>query len=128
MGFYVSLLKPSWTPPDWAFPAAWFTLWALQAIALVVVLGSERTGRPAAIGALVAQFVAAVAWQAVVFGPGRLRLSAWWLVAVWLLVLVAIVAVGRVERLAGVLVAPTLVWMSVATALGFELLRLNPGR
>ena len=75
---------------------------------------------------LAAQFTAAVAWQSVVFGPGRLGLAAWWLVAVLILVVAATVAAWRVEWLAGALIAPTIIWMSVATTLGFALLRLNP--
>jgi len=125
--FFESLNKPSWIPPDWAFPAAWFTLWLLQAIALMVLLTSERSGRGTAIALLVAQFVVAVAWQAVVFGPGRLTLAAWWLVAALVLVVLAVGAAWRVSAAAGLLIAPTVVWVSVATALGFALLRLNPG-
>lgn len=127
MTFFESLTKPSWIPPDWAFPTAWFTLWLLQAIALVVLLSSERAGRGVAIALLATQFVVAVAWQAVVFGPGRLTLAAWWLVGVLVLVVAAVVAAWRVTAVAGLLVAPTIAWVSVATALGFTLLRLNPG-
>lgn len=124
--FYESLVKPSWVPPDWAFPTAWSTLWALQAAAVVVLVGSDRAGRSIALAALVAQFVASVAWQWGVFGPGRLTLAAWWLVGVLCLVVVAAVLAWRVSALAGVLVAPTIAWMAVATTLGFSLLRLNP--
>ena len=120
-------MKPSWIPPDWAFPAAWFTLWALQAIAALVLVSSEREGKSLALGLLAAQFVIAVAWEVFVFGPGRLALAAWWLVGVLVLVVLAVIAAWRVQRLAGLLIAPTIVWVSVATALGFSLLRLNPG-
>ena len=125
--FFESLAKPAWIPPDWAFPVAWFTLWSLQALAVIVLAGSDRPGRSTALVLLALQFVTAVAWQAVVFGPGRLGLAAWWLVAVLVLVVVATVAAWRVAPLAGALIAPTIVWMSVATALGFVLARLNPG-
>ena len=125
--FFESLTKPAWIPPDWAFPAAWFTLWALQAAALLVLVASDRPGRNLALGLLVAQFATAVAWQAVVFGPGRLGLAAWWLLGVLLLVVAATVAAWRVSALAGAFVAPTIVWCAVATTLGFSLLRLNPG-
>ena len=127
MTFFESLVKPSWIPPDWAFPAAWFTLWALQAVALVVLATSERGGRGVAIGLLAAQFIVAVAWQALIFGPGRLALAAWWLFGVLVLVILTVLAAWRVERLAALLIAPTIVWVSVATALGFSLLRLKPG-
>lgn len=127
MTFFQSLQKPSWIPPDWAFPTAWFTLWFLQALALLVLLGSDRAGRTPAIALLAVQFVAAVAWQAAIFGPGRLTLAAWWLVAVLVLVVASTVAAWRVSWTAGALIAPTIIWVSVATALGFSLLRLNPG-
>ena len=127
MTFFESLAKPSWIPPDWVFPAAWFSLWMLQALAAVVLLTSDRSGKALALGLLVAQFVIAVAWQAAVFGPGRLALAAWWLVGVLVLVILAVLAAWRVERIARLLIAPTIVWVSVATALGFSLLRLNPG-
>lgn len=127
MTFFESLNKPDWIPPDWAFPAAWFSLWLLQAIALVILLGRQRPETTTAVVLLIAQFVFAVAWQAAVFGPGRLTLAAWWLVGVLVLVVAATIAAGRVSTLAGALIAPTIVWVSVATALGFSLLRLNPG-
>ena len=127
MTFFESLVKPDWIPPDWAFPTAWFTLWTLQAIALVVLVTGPRSGRNLAIGLLAAQFIVAVAWQAVVFGPGRLALAAWWLVGVLVLVVAAVVAAWRVSPVAGALISPTVIWVSVATALGFSLLRLNPG-
>ncbi|MEM8924582.1 MAG: TspO/MBR family protein [Actinomycetota bacterium] len=128
MTFFESLVKPSWIPPDWAFPLAWSLLWALQAAAGLVLIGSDRPGRVLAIGLLVAQFAAAVAWQSLVFGPGRLTLAAWWLLAVLVLVTATVAAAARVSIVAAAMIAPTVAWMTVATALGFALLRLNPGR
>lgn len=119
-------MKPGWIPPDWAFPTAWFTLWTLQAAALLIVANSDGAGRSLAIGMLAAQFVCAMAWQSVVFGEGRLALAAWWLVGVLTLVIAATIASWRVSWTAGALVAPGIVWVSVATVLGFALLWLNP--
>jgi benzodiazapine receptor len=125
-GFYESLNKPAWIPPDWAFPAAWFTLWTLQAVAAARLLASDSPHRSLALGLMVAQFATAIAWQAAVFGPGRLLLAAWWLTGVLALVTVATIAAARCDRWAGALVAPTIVWMTVATALGWSLHRRNP--
>jgi translocator protein len=126
VSFYESLIKPSWVPPDWAFPAAWFTLWVLQAVALVRVIGATSRFRSAALAMLALQFAAAIAWQAVVFGPGRLHLAAWWLTGVLVLVVVTVAVCLKADRLAAALVAPTIVWVSVATALAWSLYRLNP--
>lgn len=127
MTFFESLTLPSWIPPDWAFPAAWFTLWALQAIAVLILVGSENPGRFFALGLLATHFIGAVAWQAVVFAPGRLDFGAWWLFAVLVLVIAATAAAWRVSTTAALLIAPTIIWMSVATTLGFAIARLNPG-
>jgi translocator protein len=127
MGFYESLIKPSWVPPDWAFPVVWFSLWALQAAALVKLAGSSSPHRRVALVSLVAQFVAAIAWQGAVFAPGRLLLSAWWLVGVLVLVVAAVGLCWRADPVSGLLVAPTIVWVTVATALAWSLYRLNPG-
>jgi translocator protein len=128
VSFYESLIKPGWVPPDWAFPAAWFTLWTLQAVALMRVLNASSRFRVAALVMLIVQFAAAIAWQWGVFGPGRLHLAAWWLTGVLVLVLVTVAVCWRADRLAAALVAPTIVWVSVATALAWSLYRLNPGR
>lgn len=120
-------MKPSWIPPDWAFPAAWFSLWMLQAVALLLLLNSDRSGRGLAITLLAAQFITAVAWQSAVFAPGRLAFAAWWLFGVLVLVIAATLAAWRVSGVAAALIAPTILWMSVATTLGFALTRLNPG-
>jgi translocator protein len=125
--FFKSLIKPSWIPPDWAFPLAWFSLWALQAFALARLSQSNHPSKRLAVGLMIAQFVTSIMWQAVIFGPGRLLFSAWWLTAVLVLVLAATIACLRVDRLAGLAVAPTCVWVSVATALAWSLHRLNPG-
>lgn len=128
MTFFESLTKPAWIPPDWVFPAAWFTLWALQLVALLALaVEPSSTAKRVAIALLVSQFAAAIAWQAAVFGPGRLLLAAWWLVALAVLVVAATGAAWVVNRRAAMLIAPTIVWVGVATALGFALLRLNPG-
>lgn len=128
MSFFESLEKPGWIPPDWAFPAAWFTLWTLQLFALIVLVFEPATvTKRIALVLLAAQFVTAILWQAVVFAPGRLGAAAWWLAGVLVLVIAATVMAWRVNWRAGALLAPTIVWVSVATVLGFALLRLNPG-
>jgi len=42
-------------------------------------------------------------------------------------VIAAVAAAARVDGRAALLIAPTIAWVSVATVLGFSLLRLNPG-
>lgn len=128
MTFFESLVKPDWIPPDWAFPVAWFSLWALQLVAALSLAFEPSTQlKRVALTLLISQFIAAVVWQAFVFAPGRLTFAAWWLAAVLALVIAATTAAWLIDWKAGALIAPTIVWMSVATTLGFTLARLNPG-
>ena len=69
MTFYESLVRPDWTPPDWAFPAAWFTLGALQAAALAVLANADDGPKGLAIGLLGSQFAVAIACGALVASP-----------------------------------------------------------
>lgn len=106
----------------------WFTLWTLQLFALITLLFEPASAaKRVALGLLAAQFIAVVIWQAALFAPGRLTFAAWWLLGSLALVVAATFAAWRVEWRAGALVAPTVLWMAVATALGFALVRLNPG-
>ena len=99
----------------------------LQAVAVVNLVASESQVRFLALGLLATHFVGAVAWQAVIFAPGRLNFGAWWLFGVLVLVIAATAAAWRASTIAALLIAPTIVWMSVATTLGFSIARLNPG-
>lgn len=128
MTYFESLIKPDWIPPEWAFPAAWFTLWTLQFFALLILVSEPSSAsKRVAVALLVSQFVAAIAWQGVVFGSSGLTFAAWWLVGVLVLVVAATLSAVVVDWRAALLVAPTIVWMSVATTLGFALASLNPG-
>jgi tryptophan-rich sensory protein len=46
--------------------------------------------------------------------------------ALWLAILITLLAFWRVRRLAGVLLLPYLAWVTFATALNFTIWRLNP--
>jgi translocator protein len=126
-GFYAALDKPDWAPPAAVFGPVWTLLYLLMAIAAVIVWrqAAEPTRRRA-LAVFFAQLVANAAWSWLFFGA---RLGAWAmaeLVLLWLLVAANVVAFWRVKPLAGVLVAPTLVWVSFAGALNLSVWLRNP--
>ena len=65
-------------------------------------------------------------WTPVFFGLRRMRLGLAVLMLLWVAVAASMVALWQVDWLAGLLFVPYLAWVSVAGALNFSVIRLNP--
>ncbi|MAC81692.1 MAG: sensory protein TspO [Rhodobacteraceae bacterium] len=122
--WYEGLRKPAWTPPNWVFPAAWTTLYLCIAAAGARAAVQPDNALAMAFWAL--QIALNTLWTPVFFGLRRLRLGLVVLVALWLSVAVCMVALWSVDRIAGMLFLPYLLWVTIAGALNLSVLRLNP--
>lgn len=122
--WYDRLRKPSWTPPNWVFPVTWTTLYVCMAAAGARAAVAENNGLAMALWAL--QIALNTLWTPVFFGLRKLRLGMIVLVALWLAVAGGLVALWMVDTVAGLLFVPYLAWVSVAAALNYSVLRLNP--
>ncbi len=121
--WYDSLRKPPWTPPNWLFPVTWTTLYICMAFAGALVAVAPDNGLAMALWAL--QIALNTLWTPVFFGLRRIGGGLVVLSALWLAVASALWALWQVETIAGLLFVPYLVWVSVAWALNFSVLRLN---
>jgi len=122
--WYERLKKPRWTPPNWLFPVAWTTLYLCIAAAGARAAISPDNGLAMALWAL--QIALNGLWTPVFFGLQKMRLGLIVLMGLWGAVAACMVALWMVDWIAGVLFVPYLVWVSVAGALNFSVLRLNP--
>ena len=122
--WYESLDKPSWTPPKRAFPIVWTSLYVLIAIAGWLVW--REAGFSLAIILWLLQLAANALWSALFFGMHRMALALIDAVAMWLLVAAFIIVAWPVSVLAAILFVPYLVWLSLAVALNWTILRRNP--
>ena len=125
--WYTSLEQPAWKPPDWAFGPIWTTIFALAAAAGVI--GWRRAPSRGAREGLIALFAANgflnVFWSLLFF---RLHRPDWSLLEVpllWLSVLALIVVLARYAKVAAWLLAPYLVWVSIAALLNWQTVQLN---
>ena len=126
-GWYRTLAKPSFNPPNWVFPVAWSALFLLMAVAFFRVLRTPSTTprRLLAIWLFVAQLVVNVSWSAAFFGANSPLAGLIVIVPFWLLILATALTFGRIDRIAGWLLAPYLAWVAFATVLNASILRLN---
>jgi translocator protein len=125
-GWYATLIKPEWTPPNWVFGPVWSLLYLAMAIAAWLVW--RGTGFPHAASALnlfAAQLVLNVCWSAIFFSAHRTGLAFAEILLLWLMILATMIAFRRFSRAAAWLMASYLVWVAFAAALNFSIWRLN---
>jgi len=119
------LLKPAWNPPGWLFGPVWTTLYVLMGGA---IWRAWRAGGPAAPRLVRVYFVQLffnALWSGLFFG---LKQPAWALadiLVLWSLLVWLQVGLWRIDRIAGVLWLPYVLWVSFATALNAAIVRLN---
>jgi tryptophan-rich sensory protein len=134
--WYQAIKKPHWTPPNWAFPAVWLPLKALQSVALwlacrQIAPGADAAGKARALALPLGVFGSMLAlgnlWNVVFFGQRRMLASVKVMAAFWASVVASAAALAHAgSPLAGLLVAPTSVWVTVAAKLNWDIVQLNP--
>ncbi len=126
-GWYQTLTKPSFNPPDWVFPPAWNLLFLLMTIALwrLVRRAEAGTGRRWALGLFAAQLGLNTGWSVLFFGLGQLAWALAEVIALEIAVLATLVASGRVDGWAGGLLVPYALWVGFAIVLNGAIVALN---
>lgn len=122
--WYQQLTKPSWTPPNWAFPVAWTSIYILIAFAGARVAPMDGNQWALAFWAL--QIALNALWTPVFFGLRRLKGSLPIMAGLWVAVAGATVTHLQLDLWAGLAFVPYFAWVTVAAALNFTVWRLNP--
>ena len=125
--WYDALRKPTWTPPNWAFPVVWTVLFVMIAIAGWLAWRTAGWDGSAALSIYGAQLVLNALWSALFFGLRRPDLALAEVALLWLSIAATILAFARIDLAAAWLMAPYLMWVSVAAALNHAIWRLNRG-
>jgi tryptophan-rich sensory protein len=124
-GWYAALDKPAFNPPNAIFAPMWGTLYILMVLALWRIL-RQAPARRTALALFFAQLAFNAAWPWMFFAANSPLLGLLNVVPQFLLVLAAAAAAWRVDRLAGLCLAPLAAWVGFALALNAAIWRLNP--
>lgn len=124
--WYRALNKPGWTPKDWVFPVVWTPLYIGMAIAAWLVWRTDAPGVDLAIAFWALQLALNAAWSWVFFGLKNMRLALLELVGLWLAIAVTIALFWPISTIAGAIMLPYLLWVTIAGALNAHVLKLNP--
>lgn len=118
-------VKPDFMPPGWVFPVAWSILFALMGIAAARVTLSGGDGSKAALNLFIAQLIVNFFWPLLFFNGQAYGLALIWLLFLWFLVFVLTIRFFRIDRTAGLLLLPYLVWLTFAAVLNYAVFMLN---
>lgn len=125
--WYEALDKPSWTPPNAVFGPVWTALYLMMAVAAWLVWRKAGfAGASAALTLFVVQLALNALWSYLFFGLHRPDLALIDILLLWLVILATLLLFWRIQPLAGALLVPYLLWVTYATALNFQIWRLNP--
>lgn len=126
-GWYRGLMKPALTPPGWVFGLVWTLLYAMQGLALAIILSARSApGRRRAVGLFIAQFALNLLWSPLFFGLHQVSAAIWLLIAIIVLAFATGWSFWRIRGLAALLMVPYLLWLCFALFLNYSFDRLNP--
>tara|TARA_R110002012_G_scaffold79518_3_gene202298 strand:- start:1138 stop:1605 length:468 start_codon:yes stop_codon:yes gene_type:complete len=124
--WYRELRKPTWTPPDIAFPIAWGILYVLMAIAAWrIYMAEDSAWRTASLVIYALQLIVNAAWSWLFFGRKQIAGALMDIVALLILITVAIVLFSQASALAAWLMVPYWLWVLLALSLNATIYRLN---
>ncbi len=126
--WYGFLNKPIFSPPNWIFGSVWTVLYVLMGVALYLALSGKGKGeREKAIRIFAIQLILNAAWSIIFFGMRNPALALEEIIALWIAIILTIKAFLKINKLAGKLLVPYLVWVSFAAILNLFIVLLNRG-
>lgn len=125
--WYTTLNKPSFNPPNYLFGPVWSTLYAIMGIASYLIWKRRNVAKNYTLAASVyfIQLVLNLMWSFIFFYQQQIGLA---LIEI-IILLVAIIANSivfyRINKVAGLLYIPYIMWVSFATVLTYSIYMLN---
>jgi len=125
--WYQHLLKPPWQPPGPAFGAIWTVIFALCAVSGVIAWRQalSQARREWMIGFFALNGFLNILWSLLFFRLRRPDWGLWEVSFLWSSVLLLIIFLARFSWRASALLAPYLIWVTIASVLNAEIVRLN---
>lgn len=125
--WYAGLAKPTFNPPNRVFAPVWTTLYALMAFALwrILRLSGPYAARRRAVLLLFILFIFNAAWSWMFFWLQSPLLGLLNIVPQFVVILVTIGLVARLDSLAAICLVPLAAWVAFAGVLNLAIWRLN---
>jgi len=125
--WYATLVKPSFSPPNYLFGPVWTILYILIGISLYLIWkkGTKTQKVREALMLFGLQLFLNAIWSPIFFGAKNLFLSLVVIIFMWLFILRTILSFRKIDKTASYLLYPYLAWVSFASLLNFSVWMLN---
>lgn len=120
---YNEIERPILSPPGIVFPIVWSILYILMGISYYIV--SENTSDNSSRKIYLYQLIVNSEWTLIFFGLKNFLLGWIWIILLIILVFLMIKNFYNVNKLAGLLQIPYLIWLFIALYLNFSIYLLN---
>lgn len=126
-GWYRTIEKPGWNPPDGVFAPVWTALYILMGLALYLVWRQDAPAemRRRAIVFWAIQLVLNGLWSFLFFNVHNVGLALVEIGILWLAILITIFLFARISKAAAWLLVPYISWVTFATILTYAIWQLN---
>ena len=126
MDSFASLNKPPLSPPGWLFPVVWSILYILMGISSYLITESGKPARSkTALTVYGVQLFFNFMWSIIFFNFEAYLFAFIWLLALLALVIINAILFYRIDRRAGLLFIPYILWILFAGYLNFGIFLLN---
>lgn len=125
--WYQSLNKPFFTPPNWLFGPVWIILYILMAIAVFFIweIKPVSDNRQKALIIFFVQLLLNTIWSIIFFGFKNPSVAFGSIILLWFLILLTIIKFYKLNKTAGFLLIPYILWVSYASLLNLAIVILN---
>ena len=124
---FEALNKPPLSPPGWLFPVVWTALYVLMGVASYLVLETQSSSEEKK-GAFKVYFLKLAfnfLWSIIFFTLGAYEIAFAWLCVLLSLIVVTTVRFWRINKTAGILMLPYILWVLFAGYLNLAISYIN---
>lgn len=125
-GWYRTIEKPAWNPPDYVFGPVWTTLFVMMAVAAWLIwqsAGWKAAALPMTLFGI--QLALNVGWSWIFFGMHAPGWAFAEIIILWLAIAATTATFFKRSPIAGWLMVPYLSWVSFASVLNFTIWQMN---
>lgn len=125
-GWYETLNRPSFNPPNWIFGPVWTTLYILMGISLYLIWKQDVSKeRNRAILVFLVQLILNFCWSFIFFYFNLIGIALLEIILLWINILIMLVLFYRIRPLAAYINIPYFIWVTFATILNASYYFLN---
>lgn len=125
-GWYASLIRPSFNPPNWVFGPVWTCLYLILGISLFLIWKQNASrDRNLAIFVFLIQLTLNFSWSFIFFFFNLIGLALLEIILLWISIVLMILRFYKIKPLAAYINIPYLLWVSFASILNAAYYFLN---